>query len=196
MYDFHKIRSTGNDNTFKHSHFIRDRIDLLKEIKRKSTEPNWAVTPVNNLTKSEMAPIIQKMIELHKKNTATEELVRSLEEKVVELTQERIILDTQLWKTQERVREIEQAIYITAALMKKAGKEFPVHIKAIFKEPQLKSIQPELPQKRRRIEQLSIEELLKVPETPKDSNEKEENSPLNDVSEAFDEASLEHWLET
>lgn len=192
MYDFHKVRLPGCDNTFKHSNFIRDRVDLLKEIKRKSSEPNWAVAPVKNFQKSDMAPIIQKMLELNRKNTATEELIRDLEEKVIELTEQKVVLSAQFWDTQERIKQVEQAIFIIASLMQKSGLEFPSYVSGLVPERKIRSIEDsEKPVKRQKIEQLSIEELLEMP----DYVEKKQARDNQGQQEIADE-NMEDWLDT
>jgi len=36
MYDFHKSRKKGDDMTFSHAFFLKDKKHLLNQIKRKS----------------------------------------------------------------------------------------------------------------------------------------------------------------
>jgi hypothetical protein len=60
MYDFHKLRSGGQEHIYKHPLFIRDRPELLKDIHRKTAEANWPVVARSNFSKPEMAQVLKK----------------------------------------------------------------------------------------------------------------------------------------
>eukprot|EP00358_Blepharisma_japonicum_P001798 CAMPEP_0202951686 /NCGR_PEP_ID=MMETSP1395-20130829/32847_1 /ASSEMBLY_ACC=CAM_ASM_000871 /TAXON_ID=5961 /ORGANISM="Blepharisma japonicum, Strain Stock R1072" /LENGTH=70 /DNA_ID=CAMNT_0049659509 /DNA_START=434 /DNA_END=643 /DNA_ORIENTATION=- len=69
----------------------------------------------------------------------------------------------QFWETQERMKQIEQAIVILAGFIRSDGGEIARYIKNEM-PGRLKSIEDDAlaPVKKRKVEQLSVEELLEI----------------------------------
>jgi hypothetical protein len=155
MYDFHKLRSGGQEHIYKHSLFMRDRPDLLKDIHRKTSESNWPIVARNNLSKPEITPVIKKLVQMHQTNINYQSQITTLEDKVQDLTKQNKFLADQLWENKDRMKNIEKALMFFASCMKGTGDgdkltgQIPPldHILSITDIPQ------ELPIKKRKIEE-------------------------------------------
>ena len=125
MYDFHKCRNTGYDHVFKHPLFIRGRFDLLKDITRKTSESNWSLIPRNSISNSELSPLLQKLYQLHKRGLSSEAQIKTLEQKVAELTEQNKMLVNQLMESRDRMKKIENVLMMMANYMQSQnGTEF------------------------------------------------------------------------
>lgn len=126
MYDFHKLRSINQEHIYTHPLFIKDRPDLLKEIRRKSTEPSWAVMQEQLVDKAELTPLINKLYQLHKINVNYEGQINSLEEKASFLIRQNKTLADKLWVNKEVIKKIEKALIFLARIYKRheKGEEF------------------------------------------------------------------------
>ncbi|CAG9335999.1 unnamed protein product [Blepharisma stoltei] len=200
MYDFHKVRRSGSEDIFKHPLFVRHNPEFLKEIKRKTSPVNWPVVPSNTLSKPELAPILKRMMDLHISNQESEHMIKKLEEKVEELTSQKQALTMQFWETQERMKQIEQAIVILAGFIRSDGGEIARYIKNEM-PGRLKSIENDIPApvKKRKLEQLSVEELLEIPKDQVKNTETPKNMMENHVPDIFEvnsDESLEFLLES
>ena len=118
MYDFHKLRSKGQEHIYKHPLFIKDKPEFLKNIHRKTSESAWPLVSRNNYEKPEMAPVIKKLVQLHQTNTNYQCQIASLEEKVENLATQNKILADQVWENQDRMKSIENALIFFANYMK------------------------------------------------------------------------------
>ena len=96
MYDFHKLRSGTSEHIYKHPLFIRNRPDLLKEIHRKTSDSSWPVMQKHNINKTEMSPLINKLVQMHKKNMNYEGQIETLELKVDTLVKKNKLLADEL----------------------------------------------------------------------------------------------------
>ena len=114
MYDFHKCRGGRNEQIFKHSLFLKGRPELLKDILRKTSEKNWSVLPKSNMSRSDLGPILQKVYQLYRKSISSTNNIRSLEDRVSELTDQNHLLMNQLWDTQERMKQMEKVMLMLA----------------------------------------------------------------------------------
>ena len=122
MYDFHKVKSPNNEHVYTHPLFICERPDLLKEIRRKTAENGLPLVSKNS-KKTNMNPVIQKLIQFHKKNVNYESHANNLENKVNELVEQNRILANQLWNDNERMKNIETVLMIFADCMKNGKNE-------------------------------------------------------------------------
>ncbi|OMJ70133.1 hypothetical protein SteCoe_31949 [Stentor coeruleus] len=121
MYDFHKLRSGTQEHIYQHSLFLRGRSDLLKEIKRKTSDSTWPIIQKSS-QKSNIEPMINKLIQIHKKNINYESQIQSLEEKVINLVTQNKLLADQLWENKNFIKKIESALMNFARYLKNHGK--------------------------------------------------------------------------
>jgi HSF-type DNA-binding len=121
MYDFHKLRSGGNEHIYKHPLFIKNRPELLKEIHRKNSESNWPIVARSSFAKPEMTPVIKKLVQMHQSNINYHSQINNLEEKVQDLTKQNKLLADQLWENKDRMKNIETALLFFANCLKNTG---------------------------------------------------------------------------
>ena len=155
MYDFHKLRSGGQEHIYKHPLFIKERQELLKDIHRKTSESNWPLVAKNNFSKPEMTPVIKKLVQMHQTNVNYHNQITTLEDKVVDLTKQNKILADQVWENKERTKTIEQALIFFANYMKSnsTGEEFSRHFPALDNMLSITDIPTEGPYKKTKIEE-------------------------------------------
>ena len=165
MYDFHKLRSGGQEHIYKHPLFIKDRPELLKDIHRKTSESTWPLVSRNNFSKPEMTPVIKKLVQMHQTNVNYQNQVVSLEEKVQDLTKQNKILADQIWENKDRMKTIEKALMFFASYMKgnSNGEDFSRHFPAL---ENMLSI-TDIPQHSTR-KKMKIEEAETFPQSPLD----------------------------
>ncbi|OMJ80218.1 hypothetical protein SteCoe_19581 [Stentor coeruleus] len=120
MYDFHKLRSGTQELIYQHPLFIRGRSELLKEIKRKTSDSAWPIIQKSS-QKSSIDPMINKLIQIHKKNINYESQIQSLEEKVTNLVDQNKLLADQLWENKDFIKKIESALMYFARYIKNNG---------------------------------------------------------------------------
>ncbi|CAG9315361.1 unnamed protein product [Blepharisma stoltei] len=198
MYDFHKVRRSGSEDIFKHPLFVQQNPDFLKEIKRKSTNVNWPVVSANTLNKPDLAPILQKMMDLHIANQESEIMIKKLEERIDELSTQREVLSMQFWETQERMKQIEHAVVVLASFMHSGGDDIIRYMENEYSS-NVRSIQTEipLPPKKQKVEHLNIEELFEIPHEQIKDVEHPKDLVENHIPDAdIFEESLEFLLES
>lgn len=120
MYDFHKLRSGTQEHIYQHPLFLKGRSDLLKEIKRKTSDSAWPIMTKSS-QKSNIEPMINKLIQIHKKNINYESQIQSLEEKVTNLVAQNKLLADQLWENKDFIKKIESALMYFARYIKNNG---------------------------------------------------------------------------
>ncbi len=128
MYDFHKCRGGRNEQIFKHNLFLKGRPDLLKDIHRKTSEKNWPLLPKSSLSRSELGPIFQKLYQLYRKSLSSQSNIRSLEDRVSELTDQNHLLMNQLWDTQERMKQMEKVMLMLATFIQNGNSSLFNHM--------------------------------------------------------------------
>lgn len=190
MYDFHKVRQSVGEDIFKHPLFVEHRPELLKDIRRKTTPASWPVVTSNTLNKPDLAPFLQKLMDLHILNQESEHMIQNLQEKVQDLTNQKEVLSMQFWETQERLKQIEKTCMILANCMQIGGQEILKHIQK-DRPNKMKSIEKyQKPTKKQKIDHLSIEELLDFPR--EDYQEVELPKMIENHTEFFEFAPEEH----
>ena len=163
MYDFHKIRSNSQEHIYRHPLFLRGRPDLLKEIHRKTSENNWPVVQKQSLSKSDMNPLINKLVQLHKKNVTYESQISSLEDQVSKLTKQNKLLADQLWENKDLLGKIENALMFFARLFKQNNNEELLSgIGSVDNFLSITGIPADKISKRQKVEDLSIESPLNI----------------------------------
>ena len=115
MYDFHKVREGTWDNAFKHPLFIRGREDLLKEIKRKTSEGHSNIVTTNVLSKNDCDDLLQKLYALQRKQHLMELQIQSLEDKNTEILEYNKTLFRELCYYKDREQKIERMLMIFAS---------------------------------------------------------------------------------
>lgn len=176
MYDFHKLRSGGQEHIYKHPLFMKDRPDLLKDIHRKTSESSWPVVARNNFNKPEITPVIKKLVQMHQTNINYQNQITNLEEKVTDLTKQNKFLADQLWENKDRMKNIEKALIFFASYMKGNGEgdRFSGQIPAFDSILSITDIPDDAPTKR-----LKIEEPESFPQSPLNFSGFEEDLQLS-----------------
>jgi heat shock transcription factor 1 len=184
MYDFHKLRSNTQEHIYKHPLFLRGKPELLKEIHRKTSESSWPVIQKpSNLNKTNISPLINKLVQMHKKNNTYEGQINVLEEKVSTLTKQNKILADQLWENKDLIKKIEKALMFFARFFKHGSNDeissnFPILDNILS----ITDIPYDFPYKKQK-----IIENYSVPQSPLSflNFEEELQLPSNDKSETI-----------
>ena len=117
MYDFHKKRSTGKEQTFKHPLFLKGQPDFLKCIHRKTPEVNWPVQCKSS--EPDLRSLFSNICYLHKKSSSSDSQIRTLEDKVAELSDQNIALSKINCDTKTRLKRLEDAMVVMASLFER-----------------------------------------------------------------------------
>jgi heat shock transcription factor 1 len=115
IYDFHKVREGTWDNAFKHPMFLRGREDLLKEIKRKTSENHSNITPSCLLTKGDCDEMLLKLHGLQRKQHQMEVQIKGLEDRNEEIMEYNKTLFRELCYYKDREQRIEQLLMVFAS---------------------------------------------------------------------------------
>lgn len=115
MYDFHKVREGSWDNAFKHPLFLKGREDLLKEIKRKTSESHSNITSACLLSKGDCDEMLQKLYALQRKQHQMELQIQSLEDRNGEILEYNKTLFKELCYYKEREQKIERMLMVFAS---------------------------------------------------------------------------------
>lgn len=117
MYDFHKKRSACKEQTFKHSLFLKDQPDFLKCIHRKISESNWQVQCKSS--EPDLSSLFSNICSLHKRSNTSDSHIKSLEDKVADLTHQNQNLSKINLDTKNRLNRIEEAMVVMASLFER-----------------------------------------------------------------------------
>ena len=128
MYGFHKNRSTGEQQIFKHPLFIRGREDLLKDIQRKTAENNMQLVPASSIGQNELTPLLKKLYQLYTRSEANDARIKNLEGTIKTLTMQNKTLISQLWETRQRTQRIENVLLLIAGYLRDTRQDIPGHI--------------------------------------------------------------------
>ena len=121
MYDFHKVREGSWDNAFKHPLFLQGRADLLKEIKRKTSESHSNIVPTNVLSKTDCDDLLQKLYALQRKQHQMELQIQSLEDRNSEILEYNKTLFRELCYYKDREQKIERMLMVFATFIQNLG---------------------------------------------------------------------------
>jgi HSF-type DNA-binding len=154
MYDFHKLRGEASDHIYKHSFFMAGRPDLLKEIRRKTSDNSLSVVEKNLPSRLEIPSVMRKMVQIHKKNNDCRSQINVLENKVNDLVEQNKILAGQVWENNEKMKKIEQGLIYFARCIK-----HPTSLEDFSWLPSIDNTIPKSPTKK----QKSNEDIIKSP---------------------------------
>ena len=125
MYDFHKVREGTWDNAFKHPLFLRGKPELLKEIKRKTSENRdyspGPIVPASILSRAECDDLMQKLYTLQRKHHQMELQIQSLEDRNTEILEYNKSLFRELCFYKDREQKIEHMLVAFASYVQCAG---------------------------------------------------------------------------
>jgi len=121
MYDFHKVREGTWDNAFKHPLFMKGRVDLLKEIKRKTSESHSNIAPACLLSKGDCDDMLQKLYALQRKQHQMELQIQGLEDRNGEILEYNKTLFKELCYYKEREQKIERMLIVFATYIQNLG---------------------------------------------------------------------------
>jgi hypothetical protein len=102
-----------------------------------------------------MNPLINKLVQLHKKNVTYEGQISSLEDKVSKLTNQNKMLNDQLLENKDLLSKIENALMFFASLFKQNNPEELSHGISVDHLLSITGI-PEKLQKRQKVEDLAL----------------------------------------
>lgn len=117
MYDFHKKRSTGKEQSFKHPLFLKGQPDFLKCIHRKTPESNWPIQCKSS--ESDLSSVFSNICYLHKKSSTSDNQIKTLEDKVAELSDQNQALSKVNHDTKNRLKRLEDAMVVMASLFER-----------------------------------------------------------------------------
>ena len=126
MYDFHKVREGTWDNAFKHPLFQRGRQELLKDIRRKTSEnhaggQSQSIVPANLLSRGDCDDLLQKLYSLQRKQHQMELQIQSLEDRNGEILEYNKTLFRELCYYKDREQKIERMLMIFASYIQNMG---------------------------------------------------------------------------
>lgn len=124
MYDFHKVREGTWDNAFKHPLFLRGRPELLKEIRRKTSEnhsQSQSIVPASLMSRGECDDLLQKLYTLQRKQHQMELQIQSLEDRNSEILEYNKTLFRELCYYKDREQKIERMLMVFATYIQNLG---------------------------------------------------------------------------
>ena len=121
IYDFHKIHSSSQEHIYHHPLFLQNRPDLLKKIQRKSSEPSSPQIQKQPPPKPDKSPLINKIIQLHKKNVTYESQISSLQDQLSKLKNQNKLLADQVGENKDLLSKIKHTLMFFASCLKKSN---------------------------------------------------------------------------
>ena len=187
MYDFHKVREGSWDNAFKHPLFLKGREDLLRDIKRKTTESHSNIIPTNVLSKNDCDDLLQKLYALQRKQYQMELHIQSLEDRNNEILEYNKTLFRELCYYKEREQKIERMLMVFASYIQNLGghrKEGDNDVQDLFRAL---GTQQRTPMLRDQVEDSEAEEADEV-------TKKQKSEPVEDLGPELCDEDLDFLL--
>ncbi|CAG9311563.1 unnamed protein product [Blepharisma stoltei] len=109
MYDFHKVRDSGDKQIFSHPCFVKGNKSLLVEIHRKTSE--FFPPPVARIIQQASEPLLQKCQMLEAKQVEMQNALDTLDKKYKETCEMNQTLVVELLNAREREERLSQMIF-------------------------------------------------------------------------------------
>lgn len=190
MYDFHKVREGRWDNAFKHPLFVRGREDLLKEIKRKTSESHSGLVTTNVLSRTDCDDLLQKLYGLQRKQHLMELQIQSLEDRNNEILEYNKTLFRELCYYKDREQKIERMLMLFASYIQNLGsthrKDGDIDMQDLIRALGPQQNMPMLKDQGEE-QELSVEEEDQV-------SKKHKPEPTEDLPDIFEEEDLDLLL--
>mmetsp|Transcript_619 Transcript_619/g.662 ORF Transcript_619/g.662 Transcript_619/m.662 type:complete len:122 (+) Transcript_619:243-608(+) len=112
MYDFHKLRDSGDEHIFSHPFFVKGKKSLLGQIHRKTSE--FYPPPIPRIVQQASEPLIEKCQALEASQIEMQNTIDTLEKKYRETCEMNQRLVVELLNAREREERLNQILYRTS----------------------------------------------------------------------------------